>query len=348
MGQVEILQGHSADVIVIGHLHVILIALAVCPGFRPVADLHRHRLGQGILPVKECLQLTLYLVHCEHPFMERRQNGDQHIGVMADGIQIKAVFIIAGVQGLIVVQFILKVRLQSRIGRLRRQHIRVLGKIGGQEHAAHAGAAHHGAGGHPAEQKPHAGADPYHQQDHPAVPADEHHGFFRRLLCAPGCALRSGRRILRRFPGLAHLFGIVPLDTLFLQIPGNRVGGGQGRIIMERLLVEEIGICPDRSPFRFRRVPPGLHPALPDTGLHFAFPIGKAALRQFLALVPGLHAHIFLLHFMDFIVGGQKDFLGRTGERVMPQMAVRLLLHFLKAETGFPAACRFIKDTFGF
>ena len=117
---------------------------------------------------------------------------------------------------------------------------------------------------------------------------------------------------------------------------------------MERLLVEEIGICLGRSSFCFRRVPPRLHPALPDTGLHFAFPIGKATLRQFLALVPGLHAHIFLLHFMDFIVGGQKDFLGRTGERVMPQMAVRLLLHFFKAETGFPAACRFIKNPFCF
>lgn len=105
---------------------------------------------------------------------------------------------------------------------------------------------------------------------------------------------------------------------------------------------------PGQKPVPPRYVPPGLHPALPDTGLHFTFPIGKATLRQFLALVPGLHAHIFLLHFMDFIVGGQKDFLGRTGERVMPQMVVRLLLHFLKAETGFPSAYRFIKDTPGF
>ena len=64
--------------------------------------------------------------------------------------------------------------------------------------------------------------------------------------------------------------------------------------------------------------------------------------------MPGLHAHIFLFYFMDFIVGGQKDFLGRTGERVMPQVAVRFLLHFLKAETGFPAACCFIKNPFRF
>ena len=52
------------------------------------------------------------------------------------------------------------------------------------------------------------------------------------------------------FPAWAYLFGIVPLDTLFLQVPGDRVGGGQGRVLMERLLVEEIGVCPDRSPFR--------------------------------------------------------------------------------------------------
>ena len=187
MGQVEIFQGHGADVIVIGHLHLILIAIAVRSGLRPVAHLHRNRFGQGVLPVKECLQLALYLVHREHPLMERRQNGDQHIGVMADGVQVKTVFVIAGVQGLIVVQLILKVRLQPRIG---------------------------------------------------------------RLLYPPGCALGGGRRILRRFPCLAYLFGIVPLDTLFLQVPGDRVGGGQGRVLMERLLVEEIGVCPDRSPFR--------------------------------------------------------------------------------------------------
>ena len=82
MRQAEIFQVHIADVIVVGYVHFILVALAVRPGFCPIADLHCHRLRQGILPVKERLQLTLHLVDREYPFMEGPQNGDQHIGIM--------------------------------------------------------------------------------------------------------------------------------------------------------------------------------------------------------------------------------------------------------------------------
>ena len=47
--------------------------------------------------------------------MERRENGDQHIRVMFDLVQIKTVFVISGVQSLIVVQFILKLLLQFAV-----------------------------------------------------------------------------------------------------------------------------------------------------------------------------------------------------------------------------------------
>ena len=70
MGQVKILQGHVADVIVIGHLHVVLIALTVRSGFRPIADLQCHGLGQGVLPVKEHLKLCLYVTDGKFSFME--------------------------------------------------------------------------------------------------------------------------------------------------------------------------------------------------------------------------------------------------------------------------------------
>ena len=65
---------------------------------------------------KEHLQFLLNLIDGKHPFMERRENGDQHIRVMLDLVQIKTVFVISGVQSLIVVQLILKLLLQFAIG----------------------------------------------------------------------------------------------------------------------------------------------------------------------------------------------------------------------------------------
>ena len=76
--------------------------------------------------------------------------------------------------------------------------------------------------------------------------------------------------------------------------------------------------------------------------------IGRAALRQFLTLMARLHTHIFLLHLVDLVVCSKADLLNRTGKRVLPQLAVWPLLHFLKGKTGFATAGRFIKDTLGF
>ena len=95
--------------------------------------------------------------------MERRENGDQHIRVMFDLVQVKTVFVISGVQSLIVVQLILKFLLQFAVGRLCSQHIRILGEIRGSEHAAHAGARHHGTGRYPAKQQGNTGANADHQ-----------------------------------------------------------------------------------------------------------------------------------------------------------------------------------------
>ena len=223
---------------------------------------------------------------------------------MADLVQIEAVFIIVWMVGLIIVQLILKFCLHIRIGCLRRQHIRVLRKIGRQEHAADARAAHHGAGGHPTEQQPHTSADAHYQQDHLTMLFDEYHGFLRRLLRVLGGTLGCGSSILRRFFSLAYLFGIVPLNTFLLQISGDWIRRSQGRIVMERLLVEEICVGLDGSLFRLNRVPPGFHAVLTDSGADLIAAISYALLRQFLAFMPSLHTHIFMLHLVDLAVDG--------------------------------------------
>ena len=129
-------------------------------------------------------------------------------------------------------------------------------------------------------------------------------GFLEGVFCLLRRTFCSGGGILRRFFGLADLLRIVPLDTLLLQIPGDRVRGGQPRIVMERLLVEEIGVCLNRGVFRLYRVPPGLHAVLTDSGTNAARRTSHTMLRQFLTLVSGLHAHIFMFHLADLPVGG--------------------------------------------
>ena len=133
---------------------------------------------------------------------------------------------------------------------------------------------------------------------------DEYHSFLRRLLRVLGGTLGCGSSILRRFLSLAYLFGIVPLDTLLLQISGDRIRSSQSRIVMERLLVEEIRIGLDGGLFRLNRVPPGLHAMFPGSGADLIAAISYAMLRQFLALMPSLHAHIFMLHLADLAVDG--------------------------------------------
>ena len=51
------------------------------------------------------MKVALYLVDGEHPFMERRQNGDQHIGVMLDLVQVEVILVIV-VGGLVVAGFL--------------------------------------------------------------------------------------------------------------------------------------------------------------------------------------------------------------------------------------------------
>ena len=164
---------------------------------------------------------------------------------MFDLVQVKTIFVISGVQSLIVVQLILKLLLQFAVGRLRSQHIRILGEIRGSKYTAHAGACHHGTGRYPAKQQSNTGANANHQQHRSAMVLDVEEGFLKgvlRFLCR---TFRRGRCVLCGFLCLSQLLCIVPLDPLFLQKAGYRVRSRQCRIIMQCLLVKVVGVCLD-------------------------------------------------------------------------------------------------------
>ena len=90
MGEVEILQRDGADVPGVGNLYLVLVALAVRPRFCPIPCFSGHGLGEDVLLVKEHFQIPLHLVQGEHPLVKRRQDGQQHIGVMLDLVQKQA------------------------------------------------------------------------------------------------------------------------------------------------------------------------------------------------------------------------------------------------------------------
>ena len=91
---------------------------------------------------------------------------------------------------------------------------------------------------------------------------------------------------------------------------------------MQCLLVKVLGVCLDRSLLCLRRVTPRLCAVMVDGGTDFTFSVGKPTLRQYLALVSGLHTHIFLFHLMHLRMGGVDDLMDRPGKRIVPQASV--------------------------
>ena len=88
VGEVEVLQGDGADVVIVVHPVAVGMGVAVlvrpCFGFDVIPPLCYHSFRQDILAVKEHLQRPLYLVDCPRPLMPCGENGGQHIGVMLD------------------------------------------------------------------------------------------------------------------------------------------------------------------------------------------------------------------------------------------------------------------------
>ena len=94
------------------------------PGFR------FHCLRQRILTVKQGLQRVLYLVNRPRAAVNRRQHGDQHIGVMLNIVKVIGVFVVI-MGAFVVVQIRLQFRFHCRVLRFGGKHILVLAGIGG-------------------------------------------------------------------------------------------------------------------------------------------------------------------------------------------------------------------------
>ena len=133
MGEIEVFQRHGADVIIVIHPVGVAVGVAVlvCPSvrFQVIPPFHHHILGQNVLAVKEVLQRPAHLVQCPRALMECGDHGDQYIGIVFNGVEVKVILVIIVGAG-VGVEVALQLVLQSAVGGLRPQQVSVLGGIG--------------------------------------------------------------------------------------------------------------------------------------------------------------------------------------------------------------------------
>ena len=77
------------------------------------------------MAVKKHFQGALYLGKRPFPLVEHRENGDEHIGIVFDPVQVKMVFVIV-VGAFVGVQVVLQLRLHIHIGGLSTQDVLIL------------------------------------------------------------------------------------------------------------------------------------------------------------------------------------------------------------------------------
>ena len=110
----------------------VFVCIRPCVGLRAVSGFDNDLFGEDVLLFKQHLERTLHLVQRELSLMESRENGDQHIGVMLNIIQIEVIFVIV-MSAFIVIQIALQLLLHPAILRLRAQHRVILAEIGGSD-----------------------------------------------------------------------------------------------------------------------------------------------------------------------------------------------------------------------
>ena len=222
----------------------------------------------------------MHLVQSKHPFVERRQDGQQHIRVMLDLIQVKVIFVIV-VGGLVGVQVFLQLRLHPAVGGLGPGQVRVLGEIGGCHQAGSLAPEHGSAGLHQPHDEHEDQADPSHNEKGVFVlrhkPAqllgDGPAAFLRCGSGGLGCLSRS----LGRAGSCPMCGGILLLQPLFLPQAGDGVTGRKLGIFHDGLPPVEIGIGFHRCLLRLFHIPPG-----------FQFPVRACLMDTPAAIAHGL------------------------------------------------------------
>ena len=344
MGEIEVFELHVADVVVIrdavGFRVRVAVCVRPCVGFRAVSGFDDNLFGEDVLLFKQHLERTLYLIQRELALMESRENGDQHIGVMLNVIQIEVVFIIV-VSAFVGVEIALQLLLHLAILRFCAQHRVILAEIRGSDNRRAGRGEHRTRADSGTEQNEKGNSD--------ADPDEDLLVLLKDLLDLFGCLLTELLAgILCGSPGGLRTgipcSGVFLLDVLLLVVLVH-VLLLHLRMLLLISLILELRISGIRLVFQLG----DLLIRLVDAAFPMMTEMPRSGLSGNLCFMRRLNRRVFLLDLMDFAVNA-----GSEGVTDLADGFVRLKLQFpfalglfqliLKMKAGFALAGFFIED----
>lgn len=274
----------------------------------------------------------MHLVQRPLPLMVGGEDGNEHIGVVPDLVQVKVVFVV-GMGALVGVQVVLQLRLHPGIGVLRAQHGLVGGGIGGAGDAGHTALYQHGTGGHAVEEERDSQKQARSDQEALFVPPGKIRrltALFRRRLCRLGRVRGSLPHGGGGLSGAAG-GGILPLDSLLL-LPAGKWAAGKAGVLLQALLIQGIEIGLFQLPLRRSRLAVGaqLMGAIPGPDQT------PGAFCRLLCLMGALHSHIVRLTLPDFPMHRAQRRICRGIPQRMLELGGRLLVLKLQAHRDGP------------
>ena len=319
----------------------VAVCVRPCVGFRAVSGFDDNLFGEDVLLFKQHLERTLHLIQRELALMESRENGDQHIGVMLNIVQIKVILVIVMVT-FIVIQIALQLLLHPAILRLRAQHRVILAEIRGSDNRRAGRSKHRTRADSGTEQneKGNSDADP---DEDLLVLLKELLDLVGRLLtellagilCGSPGSLRTGISSGGIFL-LDVLLLIVLVHVLLLHL----------RMLLLISLILELGISDIRLMFQLG----DLLIRLVDAAFPMMTEMPSGSLSGDLRLMCRLNRRVFLFDLMDFAVNAGSESVTDLADgflclKLQLAFALGLFQLILKMKAGFALAGLFIKDT---
>ena len=344
MGEIEVFELHVADVVVIrdaiGFRVRVAVCIRPCVGLRAVSGFDDDLFGEDVLLFKQHSERTLHLIQRELALVERRENGDQHIGVMLNIVQIEVILVIV-MGAFIVVQIALQLLLHSAILRLRAQHRVILAEIRGSNDRRAGRSKHRTRADSGTEQNEKGNSD--------ADPDEDLLVLLKELLDLFGCLLTELLAgILCGSPGSLRTgipcSGIFLLDVLLLVVLVH-VLLLHLRMLLLISLILELRIRSIRLVFQLG----DLLIRLVDAAFPMMTEMPSGSLSGDLRLMRRLNRRIFLFDLMDFAMNAGSEGVTDLADvilclKLQLSFALRLFQLILKMKAGFALAGFFIED----
>ena len=344
MGEIEVFELHVADVVVIrdaiGFRVRVAVCVRPCVGLRAVSGFDDDLFGEDVLLLKQHLKRTLHLIQRELALMESRENGDQHIGVMLNIIQIEVIFVIV-MSAFVGVEIALQILLHLAILRFCAQHRIILAEIGGSDNRR-AGRGEHRTradSGTEQNEKGNSDADP---DEDLLVLLKELLDLVGRLLTELLAGILCGSPGSLR-PGISS-GGIFLLDTLLLIVLVH-VLLLHLRMLLLISLILELRIRSIRLVFQLGDLLVGLV----DAAFPMMTEMPSGSLSGDLRFMCRLNRRVFLFDLMDFAVNAGGESVTDLADvilclKLQLSFALRLFQLILKMKAGFAFAGLFVKD----